>query len=753
MRILCQIHKKNMLIPHLPVDYIYICSATSNYIFLNKKAMNKSLLLMFWVLLAAPSLLFAQQKSLTIEDAILAYYKGLYPKNIDPVWLPDSKSFSYFDKQKQALFLENVQQKSAKEILNLQELNRALAEKGLKPIYYLYGYEWISATVFEMINGTDFFAFNVKTKNVTQMVKLPKEAENILKSPTGAFAYTKDNNLYIWEKGKETAISNEENKDIEFGHTVHRNEFGINGGIFWSPSGKKLAYYRNDQTEVTDYPLVDVSRRIAELKNEKYPMAGMTNEQVSLWIYDLETKTSKKINTGKEKDQFLTNVAWGSEELSVYIAVLNRGQNHMKLNQYKLADGNYHKTLFEQKHSTWVEPEHPMQFLKKSPNQFLWQSEKDGYNHVYLYNTDGKEIKQLTKGKWIVTDVLGTDAKEKTLYVLTTIKSPLERHLCAVNLKNGKLKVLTSEAGTHSVKLSPDKKVFIDSYSAVQTPRVINIVNIKGKKVRNVLTAENPLKEHKVGEVEMFSIKAADNSTELHGRIVKPVDFQKGKKYPMIVYVYGGPHAQMVQNRWLGAVRYWQLYMAQKGYVCMTVDNRGSGNRGFEFENVIHRNLGKAEMADQMKAVEYMLEQGYVDEKRIGVHGWSYGGFMTTSLMTNYPDVFKVGVAGGPVVDWKYYEIMYGERYMDTPEENPEGYKSCGLLPMAKNLKGKLLMIHGAIDPVVVWQHSMAFVRECVKANKQLDYFVYPSHEHNVRGRDRVHLMDKVSIYFDDFLK
>lgn len=695
----------------------------------------------------------AQNKQLTIEDAIMAYYKGLYPEQLHCHWLPDGKSISYYQHDKQTLFVEPIATKDPKEVLNMKELNKALAEKGLKPVYYLYGYEWVNASTFALTNGTEHFEFDVVKKAVTKSVKLPSTASNITKSANGVFAFTLENNLYVWQNNKAVAISDEKNKDIEFGQTVHRNEFGISGGIFWSPSGKQIAYYRNDQTSVTNYPLVDISTRVAKLEEDKYPMAGMDNEKVSLWVYDLEQKKSWQIKTASDKDQFLTNIAWSPDNKTIYIAELNRQQNHMHLNSYNANNGNFETTLFEEKHSTWVEPEHAMVFLKNKPNQFLWQSERDGYNHVYLYNTSGKQLRQITKGKWIVTKVLGTDSKEKELYVVTTQKSPLERHLSAVNMKNGKMRDLTPKAGSHSINFSPDKKNFIDTYSALDVPNVIQVSNIKGKVVRNILTSKNPVADYNIGDIEMFNIKAADNTTDLYGRIVKPVGFEEGKKYPMIVYVYGGPHAQLVENKWLGAVRFWQLYMAQKGYVCMTIDNRGSANRGFEFENVIHRNLGKAEMADQMKAVEYMLSKGYVDKDRIGVHGWSYGGFMTTSLMTYHPETFKVGVAGGPVIDWKYYEIMYGERYMDTPKENPEGYKNSNLIPMASKLKGRLLMIHGAIDPVVVWQHSLAFVRECVKQNKQLDYFVYPRHEHNVGGRDRVHLMDKVSIYFDDFLK
>jgi dipeptidyl-peptidase-4 len=252
--------------------------------------------------------------------------------------------------------------------------------------------------------------------------------------------------------------------------------------------------------------------------------------------------------------------------------------------------------------------------------------------------------------------------------------------------------------------------------------------------------------------MSVFTIKAADDKTDLYCRLIKPLNFDPSKKYPAIVYVYGGPHAQLVEDSWLGGTSLWDFYMAQKGYVIFTVDNRGSSNRGLEFENIIHRNLGITEMEDQLKGIEYLKNLGYVDMDRIGVTGWSYGGFMTISLMTHYPEVFKVGVAGGPVIDWKYYEVMYGERYMDTPDENPDGYEKTSLLNYAKELKGRLLIIHGAIDNTVVWQHSLTFLEECIKNKILVDYFVYPRHEHNVSGIDRLHLMRKITQYFDDYL-
>jgi dipeptidyl-peptidase-4 len=567
-------------------------------------------------------------------------------------------------------------------------------------------------------------------------------------------AYSLNNNVYV--AGVDNSIikvTTDGNDDIINGNIVSRNEFGISKGLFWSPDGSKLAFYRKDVTLVSSYPLVDISKRVAEYNAIKYPMAGMGSEHVSVGVYSIDsgiTSYIEKEDTTSYK--YLTNVTWDNASEYIYVQVLNREQNHLKLNRYSV-DGALMNTLFEEKHAKYIEPENELIFLKNKSDKFLYQSRINGYRHIYLCSEINNTKEQITSGNWEVTQVLGLDKAEQNVFFISTKESPLERHLYKVNLKSKKVTKITSVSGTHKIKMHSNGKLFIDTYSSTDVPAAVDIINAKGKVVGKQLRVANPLKEYKMPNVSLGLIKADDNKTDLFYRLIKPADFDSTKKYPVIIYVYGGPHAQMITNRWLAGARMWQYYMAQEGYVLFTVDNRGSANRGLEFENVIHRQLGVVEMKDQMKGVEFLKSLGYVDEDRIGVHGWSFGGFMTTSLMTHHPDVFKVGVAGGPVIDWKYYEVMYGERYMDTPQGNPEGYLVTSLLPRVEDLKGKLLLIHGGEDPVVVWQHSQLFVRECVKKNIPLDYFVYPKAEHNVRGYDRLHLMQKVITYFNDFLK
>ncbi len=562
-----------------------------------------------------------------------------------------------------------------------------------------------------------------------------------------------NNNLFVVDgTGKEQAVTSGDDPNIVSGQEIARQEFGITKGTFWSPKGNFLAFYQKDETDVADYPLLDITTTPGSLQTIKYPMAGQKSQYAKVGIYDLKNGKTIYLNIAGPKDQYLTNLGWGSEGKYVYIAIVNRDQNHMWLNKYDVTTGNLIKTLFEEKHPKYVEPENPVWFLPNNPDEFLWLSERDGFMHAYHYNVEGELLGQVTKGNWLVQQILGLDDSGKKLIVQGSDESGLNSNAYCINLKKGEMEPISKEDGIHRYKLSSDGKELIDTWSNIKTPYVADVINLKGKKIENLLTSKNPLTDYKIGTTEILDIKAKDG-TVLHARMIKPSDFDPSKKYKVLVYVYGGPHAQMVSNRWLAGAPLWMHYMAEKGYIVFTIDNRGSANRGFEFENIVHRQLGTLEMEDQLDGVDYLKSLPYVDGNRMAVHGWSYGGFMTTSLMLRKPETFQVGVAGGPVTDWKYYEVMYGERYMDRPEENPEGYKQANLLNHVKNLKGDLLLIHGTSDPIVVMQHNLALIQQFVNEGIQVDFFPYPMHPHNVRGKDRVHLMRKVLDYVDDKLK
>lgn len=564
----------------------------------------------------------------------------------------------------------------------------------------------------------------------------------------------RDNNLFLLlPDGSSKQLTTDGTPTLVYGQSVHQNEFGINGGLFWSPDGSRLAFYRMDQSMVSAYPLVHTNTRKATEEKLYYPMAGMPSHHVTLGIYDVASGKTTYIKTGEPKEKYLTNISWAPDSKTVYIAEVNREQNHMDLKAYDPATGDYIKTLFSEHNDKYIEPQWPMRFIPGRDKEFVWQTRRDGYTHLYRYNVDGKLLGQITRGAWEITDFLGFADGGKTIVYSSTQLSPIDRVIASVSIDGRKTRILTPQAGWHVGQLSSDGKYLLDTYESLKNPTENRLLSVPtGKPIATLYQSKDPEAGFINPEITFGTIKAADGVTDLHYRLLKPTNFDPAKKYPTIVYVYNGPHAQLVQNRFHAGCLGWDLYMATKGFVIFTVDGRGSAHRGAAFEQVIHRHLGKNEMADQMKGVDFLKSLPYVDADRIGVAGWSYGGFMTTNLMLTYPDVFKVGSAGGAVTDWARYEIMYGERYMDSPQDNPEGYKETNLSLRAGNLKGRLLLIHGTIDPTVVWQHTQLFVDACVKAGTYPDYMIYPEHKHNVLGVDRVHLNYTMARYFMDHL-
>jgi dipeptidyl-peptidase-4 len=708
----------------------------------------------FIIFFAFGIIIYPQKKDFTIEDVVFNSYYKLAPKNLNQLkWIPESNNLSHLitDTTGSNLVKMDVNNKNSSTLISLTEINKQLTNaamgKGLKRFPQ---YKWTSKNTFTFWKDSNLISVDVKTKKLKYLNSITGNAENKFIAPNNKYvAFTNDNNLSVAIcKNSIAQITNEKNKGIVSGTSVHRNEFGITKGIFWSPKSNYIAFYQKDETMVTDYPIVEIGTIPAKLKNIKYPMAGQKSHHVKVGIYSLEKASTIWLETGKPLEQYLTNLTWGPNEKYFYIAHLNRDQNHMQLIKYDIATGKKIKVLFEEKSEKYVEPENPLYFLPKNENKFLWFSERDGWQHLYLYNTEGTLIKQVTKGNWKVLSILGFDKNGKNVFISATKESPIERHAYKVNISSGKITKLTHQKGIHSLIANKDGNYFIDSYTSTTIPRNIDIIDIKGNKISSLLISENPIKDYKVSSQNIFTIKN-DEGTELYCRLIKPVDFDKNKKYPVIVYVYGGPHAQLVTNHWpRGRYDFWFQYMAEHGYVVFTLDNRGSFNRGLNFEQATFRNLGTTEIEDQLKGIEYLSTLSYVDTSRIGVFGWSFGGFMTTSLMLRTNNKFKVGVGGGAVIDWKMYEVMYTERYMDTPQTNPEGYKKANLLNYVNNLNGKLLLVHGTSDPTVVWQHTLSFVKKATELNKPLDYFPYVGQPHGVRGKDAIHLYNKISNYF-----
>lgn len=739
-----------------------------------------------------------EKKTFTLNDVIPGgdNYFNLVPKSMPGLqWWGDICVRTDIEN------IKKIDTKSGKEsiLVTLEEVNEAL-KNGEMP-YKLTGHIKPLRTLMAASlpwgdrNVITFTQYNDRTPGQKYMIWYDFSKKKIVnlfnlqgEGPTNFdfckendyMAYTIGNDLYVAHEGDFSSMVNpkvtgnqQQEKDVVYGQAVHRNEFGIMKGTFWSPKGTYLAFYRMDQSMVTDYPQVNTTARIAELVPDKYPMAGMTSHKVTVGIYNVKDGKTIYLQAGDPTDRYFTNISWGPDEKSVFVIELSRDQNHAQLVQYDAVSGQKIGVLYEEKHARYVEPQHPLIFLPWDDSQFIYQTQRDGFNHLYLMDTKtklkgewktGKDSEDqyceylktipLTEGNWLVQDVLGFNTSRKEIIIASTEISPLQTNIFSLNVKNGKRTLIGMEDGTHQAKLSASGTYLIDYFTSNNVPREISILPTTGKKGTTLFTATDPLKEnYNLPEITVGTIKAADGETDLYYRLIKPVNFDPNKKYPAIIYVYGGPHAQMIHNTRFYDARGWDLYMAQQGYVMLTVDNRGSDNRGIKFENCTFRHLGTEEMKDQVQGAKFLQSLPYVDAGKIGVHGWSFGGFMTTNLMLTYPDIFKVGVAGGPVIDWQFYEVMYGERYMDTPQANPEGYKESNLRLKAGNLKGRLEVIIGGMDPTCVPQHSISFLRACIDAGTHPDFFIYPEDGHNMMGRDRVHLHEHITRYFLDHLK
>ena len=706
----------------------------------------KSLLILFSLLTLPYLPMTAQEEKLfTLEDLNFGgnNYRNMLPKNLWLTWWGDQ--LMYQDAEEGGMLETNGERKA---FFTLKDVGTDFHSA------FSAQYPYADQTVVLLKNSKQRILYDWKLKKTVWQQTCEGEQFSEWNAASRAVAYVKDHQLFVRDAdNKEQKLTADGSRDIVYGQSVHRNEFGIDKGLFWSPNGMRLAFYRMDQSKVTDYPQVDIFQRSATYEPDKYPMAGETSHQVTVGIYDLHTQQTTYLQAGNPTDRYFTNIAWAPDGNTLYMFELNRDQNDCRLVSYDATTGQRIAELYRETSEKYVEPLHPIVFLPWDSDKFIMQSQRDGFNHLYIYNKVGKLQKQLTSGPFVVQQVLGFNEKQKSIIITSNEANPIQHNTYTVSVKTGKRVLLDNGKGSHHAVLSANGEWMYDRYTEPDVPRNIDLVNTKTGKAQRLLTAADPWKGYKVPIFESGTIKAADGTTDLYYRMVKPHDFNPTKKYPTIVYVYGGPHAHNVEAGWHWYSRSWETYMAQKGYILFILDNRGSENRGLAFEQATFRQLGQIEMQDQMKGVDFLRTLPYVDMQRLGVHGWSFGGFMTISLMVNYPDVFKVGVAGGPVIDWKWYEVMYGERYMDTPQTNPDGYAKTSLIDKAKNLKGKLQIITGYNDNTVVPQHCLSFLDACIKAGTQPDFFAYPGEEHNMRGHASVHLHERITQYFEDYLK
>lgn len=707
----------------------------------------------------------AQSNLIDLNGVFTGKYR--YESKANLRWRPNTDQYTYYDAQTDAdgqiigVDMKNGKETALFSFKDFLKKNNIDSREQLKSqnMELSTSIQWIDANTFSFIFKKDDNYYSVI--HHLKSGEYEMEDANMTMTATDAsddnklFVFNDEGSIWVGKAGtdKRYILCPDTGKNIVFGEAVHRSEWGINEGYYFSPQSNYIAFYRMDESMVEDYPLLHTDGAIATIETIKYPMAGRTSHEVKVGIFDVKKSFQEQrtvyhyILTDLNDGEFLTNVTFSPDEKYLYITHLNREQNHSKLIRYDIQSGKKLQVLIEETDNRYVEPQTRMTFLKDG--HFLWQSDRDGWNHFYLYDFDGNLIKQVTSGKWGIIENLGLDPEEQNVFFMTNKDLAVDKYLYSVNLKTGKLTNHTPKSGTHTIFFSPDKKFFFDYYTSLHTPRNIYANSTTGKQ-RLILACPNPYEAHPLGTDTIFTLKNS-SGIELFCEMILPPQFDKNKKYPCLVYVYGGPHSQLVTNSFMNAGVFLN-YMAEKGYVIFIMDNRGTNYRGAEFEKCIHRQLGVLESEDQMVGIDYLRSLPFIDTDRMGIDGWSFGGFMTLTMITEHPDVFRSATCGGPVVNWEWYEVMYGERYMDTPQENPEGYAHANLIPKIKNLKCPLLIMHGQQDHTVVQQQSLELLHQSVKDDVQIQYFPYTTHDHNVRGKERVQMWHKIEQFHDQYL-
>ncbi len=710
------------------------------------------------LLLVAANHASAQREPLTLSDAVLKAGTTLAPERLRGLqWIEGTANYCFV---KGEVLMKGSPGKSADApLLELAVLNKQLPDSAQLKAWPMV--QWIDAQRFRFLHNGHLYVFSSATNELSAITRIGTGAANEEVEPvTNAVAFTEKNNVMLMRAGpgknKPMPVTTDGEDGIVNGQSVHRQEYGVEKGLFWSPKGARLAFYRMDESMVTPYWLEDISTKPSTFEKIRYPMAGQASHHVTIGVHDMATGGTVYLKTGGPADQYLTNISWEPDAQHLLVAHLDRATQNLRMVRYDAATGEARGTIFTERDEKYVEPLQPARFLKTRPAQFIWRSNRDGWQHLYLYEVGKGLVRQLTKGAWEVKEIVGLDPKESFAIVQGTgaidtndPRGATETHLYRVEIPSGRTTRLTPEPGTHRGQLSSSGAHLIDTWSSLTVPNRIVLRDARnGVVLKTLLDAKDPLANHRVGTIELLSI-AGENGDRLNARLIKPSAFDSRRRYPVLIYVYNGPHVQLVTNSFLGGASPWMLHAAERGYLVWTVDGHGSQWRGRAFEQVIHRQLGIIEVKDQLRGVEWLKQHPWVDAERMAVHGWSYGGHMTTAMLLRHPGVFKAGVAGGPVMDWSLYEVMYGERYMDTPQENPEGYAATDHSRFAQELKDPLLIITGGKDDTVVPEHSYRFLKACIAAGVQVDFFNYPGHGHNVRGKDRLHLMEKVLGYMD----
>ena len=698
--------------------------------------------------------LHAAKKPITL-DVVSQGGRGMQGGGGPPVWAPNGKSFAYF--KGKTVMLYDVAAQSEKTLIALDALE-ATAAKVPEPEKF----EWQNRRVHEdsfqwsesgkqilLSVAGDLFLWDSQTGKPAQLTTTPvAEADPKLSPDAKRVAFRRGHDLYTLDiaSHKETRLTQDGSPTLLNGELdwVYPEELNLGTAYWWSPDSTRLAYLQFDVSREFEYPQIDLRNRRAVLELERYPQAGTPNADVRLGVVPAAGGPTKWMDLGETRGHLLARVYWTPNSAAIAVRRLNRVQNEQDLLLADPATGAA-KTLIHETDPYWINVSDDFRFL--SNGQFLWPSERDGFMHLYLYSPEGKQLARVTEGNWEVTGIAALDEGRRKLYYTSSEASPLERQLYAINLNGSGKQRLTREPGTHGISMSPTGAYYMDTFSSSTQPPRRTLHTGDGAEWSVYREADHKLQdEYEVLPSEIVSMKAADGAT-LYGRIIKPANFQTGQKYPAIVMVYGGPGAQSIRNTWSGAT--WDQALANRGFVVWALDNRGSKGRGHAFESKLYRRLGAQELSDQKEGVQYLIKQGFVDPARIGIYGWSYGGFMTLYSLLNAPETFKAGIAGAPVTDWHNYDTIYTERYLGLPSDNEDGYKASSAVTYADKLKAKLLVLHNIEDDNVLFQNSLQMSDAFEKSGKLFNMVLYTQKSHGVGGPARKHLLELTTEFFE----
>ncbi len=702
--------------------------------------------------------LFAQKKPITIDAVTQQSHEREAPQ---VVWAPDGKHFVYFHDGEVMLY--DVAAKSEKTLLSLAPLEKAAVSIPEPPRF-----DWQNRRVSEdslewshtgkqlllSVRG-DLFLFSLDTGTWEQLTATPESERDPKLSPDGArVAFRRGHDLYtldiatlqlsrLTEDGSATLL----NGELDW---VYPEELDLSTAYWWSPDSKRIAYLQFDIAREFVYPQTALTGLRAIAEPERYPQAGTSNADVHVGVVPASGGPTRWMDLGEPRGFLIARVHWTPDSTQLAIERLNRVQNHLNLFLADASTGTSHSILAESD-PYWINHNDLFHFVGK--DEFLWGSERDGFLHLYLYSLEGQQRKRLTEGDWEVTEVAGIDESNQKVYFVSTEASPLDRELYSVKL-NGKDRTrISRESGTHEISMGPTAEYYLDTFSSLTEPPRSNLYSISGDEWSAFHASKQVLKdEYAMQPAKIVQLKAQDGKL-LYGRLIKPANFHTGEKYPAVVMVYGGPGEQSVVNAWGGLELDFAQVLAARGFVIWQLDNRGSSGRGHAFETPLYRRFGKTELADQLEGVRHLLSQGFVDPARVGIYGWSYGGFLTLYSLLNAPDVFRAGIAGAPVTNWRNYDTIYTERYLGLPSENPEGYRASSPVDYAAKLKAKLLIVHNIEDDNVLFQNTVQMTDALEQAGKLFDTAIYMGKSHGVSGPVRRQLLETLTDFFEKHLK